>query len=69
MKNKYKLAVKFYNETHNEEQLHIAYKEIEQFYEIYYIFKYYYNFSSQNINREVFAMLNEEERFIFITLG
>jgi len=66
MKHKYKLAVKFYTETHNEEQLHIAYKEIGQFFEIYYIFKYYYNFAPQKMNREIFNLLSEEEKIIFM---
>jgi hypothetical protein len=49
MKLKYKLAVKFYTETKNQEQLNLAYKEIESFTENYKNFKYYYklDFSQQ----------------------
>lgn len=62
MKNKYKLAIKFYTETRNEEQLQIAYKEIDKFYEIYYLYKYYYTFSPKRINKQIFPMLSEEEK-------
>jgi hypothetical protein len=62
MKNKYKLAVKFYTETRNEEQLQIAYKEIDQFYENYYLFKFYYKFSAKKISKSIFSMLNEEDK-------
>jgi hypothetical protein len=62
MKNKYKLAIKFYTETRNEEQLQIAYKEIDKFYEIYYLYKYYYNFSPKKLNKQLFSLLKEEDR-------
>jgi hypothetical protein len=44
MKLKYRVAVKFYTETKNQEQLNLAYKEIESFTENYKHFKYYYKF-------------------------
>ena len=62
MKNKYKLAIKFYTETRNEEQLLIAYKDIDQFYEICYLFKYYYTFAAKNINKQIFSLLSEEDK-------
>ena len=49
MKLKYKVAVKFYTETKNEEQLNYAFKEIESFTEIYNNFKWYYKFNLENI--------------------
>jgi hypothetical protein len=62
MKNKYKLAIKFFTETKNGEQIHIAYKEIDEFYDIYYLYKYYYNFSVKNINKSLFALLCDKEK-------
>lgn len=44
MKLKYKLAVKYFTETKNQEQLNLAYKEIESFIENYRNFKWYYSF-------------------------
>jgi hypothetical protein len=52
MKLKYKIAVKFYTETHNEEQLNFAYKEIENFTENYNNFKWYYKFNLEKINND-----------------
>jgi hypothetical protein len=52
MKLKYKIAVKYYTETSNQEQLNFAYKEIESFIENYYNFKWYYKFNLQKINND-----------------
>jgi hypothetical protein len=52
MKLKYKVAVKFYTETKNEEQLNYAFKEIESFTEIYNNFKWYYKFILENIKNK-----------------
>ena len=52
MKLKYKVAVKFYTETKNEEQLNYAFKEIESFTEIYNNFKWYYKFNLENIKNK-----------------
>ena len=49
MKLKYKVAVKYYNETKNHEQLEFAYKEIENFTETYSNFKWYYKFNFEKI--------------------
>lgn len=49
MKLKYKVAVKYYNETKNNEQLIFAYKEIENFIETYHNFKWFYKFQFEKI--------------------
>ena len=49
MKLKYKVAVKYYNETKNNEQLIFAYKEIENFIETYHNFKWFYKFQFDKI--------------------
>jgi hypothetical protein len=49
MKLKYKVAVKYYNETKNHEQLLFAYKEIENFTETYNNFKWHYKFRFDKI--------------------
>lgn len=52
MKLKYKVAVKFYTETRNQEQLDFAYKEIESFTENYNNFKWYYKFNLGKIKND-----------------
>jgi len=52
MKLKYKVAVKFYTETKNEEQLEYAYREIESFKESYKNFKWYHKFNFENTKKE-----------------
>jgi hypothetical protein len=49
MKNKYILAVKFFTETKNDEQLILSYKEIESFLDNFYTFKFFFKFSTSNI--------------------
>lgn len=60
MKLKYKVAVKYYNETKNLEQLHFAYKEIENFTENYNKFKWYYKFNFEKI-MNYYLKYNEQE--------
>jgi hypothetical protein len=45
MKQKYKIALKYYTETNNDQQLKIASNEIENFTESYVNFKWYFKFS------------------------
>lgn len=54
MKLKYKVAVKYYNETKNHEQLQFAYKEIENFTETYNNFKWYYKFNFEKLKSYFF---------------
>ncbi|MCQ2821329.1 MAG: hypothetical protein MJ252_29055, partial [archaeon] len=61
MKDKYKLAVKFFTETKNEEQLALTYKEYEKFQETYQNFKFYYKFNLVDLNPKVKQNLTEEE--------
>jgi hypothetical protein len=49
MKSKYALAIKFFTESKNEEQLDLSYKEIEKFMTTYEEFKFFFNFSIQEI--------------------
>lgn len=49
MKMKYKIAIKFYTETRNEEQLNFAYNEIENFMESYSEFKWFFKFDINKI--------------------
>ena len=51
MKLKYKIAIKYYNETDNKTQLDFAYQEIETFMETYSNFKWFYKFDIGKIER------------------
>ena len=62
MKSKYNLAIKFFTEAKNEEQLDLSYKEIERFMTTFNKFKFYANFSSQNVNDDVLKQLADEEK-------
>lgn len=62
MENKYHLAIKFFTETKNQEQLIIAYKEIESFMQTYENFLFYYNFDPKNIATKYYDALSEESR-------
>jgi len=62
MRNKYVLAIKFFTETKNEEQLTIAYKEIEAFTETYNNFCFYYFFDPENINPKYLNLLSDQKR-------
>ena len=62
IKKKYNLAVKFFNETKNQDQLDLTYKEYESFYEVFNKFKYYYKFSINSINKKVIEQLNDNEK-------
>ncbi len=54
MKLKYKVAMKFYTETRNEQQLDFAYKELDSFYDSYNNFKWYYKFNLDKIKSDYF---------------
>ena len=62
IKKKYNLAFKFFNETKNQDQLDLTYKEYESFYEVFNKFKYYYKFSINSINKKVIEQLNDNEK-------
>ena len=59
MKSKYALAIKFFTESKNEEQLDLSYKEIEKFMTTYEEFKFFFNFSIQDIPLD---SLSDEEK-------
>ena len=64
MKNKYNLAVKFFTETKNKEQLELTYKEYEGFHETYEQFKFFFKFKVETIDPKLLAQLTEEEKKI-----
>lgn len=59
MKSKYILAVKFFTETKNEEQLDLSYKEIERFLDTYNEFIWYYSFTT-NFNEDFIKEIGKE---------
>lgn len=62
MKSKYNLAVKFFTETKNKEQLELTYKEYESFHETFEQFKYFYKFEINSLDSKIINRLNEEEK-------
>lgn len=62
MEEKYRLAIKFFTETKNEEQLVIAYKEIDNFMQTFDSFISYYTFNPKNIHPDVYSHLSEESK-------
>ena len=62
IKKKYTLAVKFFTETKNQSQLDLTYKEYESFYETFYMFKKFYKFSVNSIEKKVIEQLNDKEK-------
>ena len=62
MKSKYNLAVKFFTETKNNEQLELTYKEYEAFHETFEHFKYFYKFKFDSIDPKVINQLIDEEK-------
>lgn len=62
MKKKYAMAVKFFTETKNEEQLEISYKEIEKFMNNFSTFKFFYKFQTFNIDEKTLTRLPEETK-------
>jgi hypothetical protein len=65
MEEKYRLAIKFFTETKNEEQLNIAYKEIDTFMETFENYLSYFTFDPKNISEDVFTHLTEENKYNF----
>ena len=62
MKSKYNLAVKFFTETKNDEQLKLTYNEYESFHKSYENFKFFYKFKLETIDPKLINQLDEEER-------
>lgn len=62
MRSKYNLAIKFFTESKNEEQLELSYKEIENFMSTFEEFKFYLRFSPSEIPTVVTENLTEEEK-------
>jgi hypothetical protein len=62
MKSKYNLAVKFFTETKNDEQLKLTYNEYESFHKSYENFKFFYKFKYETIDPKLLNQLDEEEK-------
>jgi hypothetical protein len=62
MKSKYSLAIKFFTESKNEEQLDLCYKEIESFMDTFEEFKFFLRFTTARIPPQMQENLTEEER-------
>ena len=60
MKSKYNLAVKFFTETKNDEQLKLTYNEYESFHKSYENFKFFYKFKYETIDPKLLNQLDEE---------
>ena len=62
MKSKYNLAVKFFTETKNDEQLALTYKEFESFHKSYENFKFFYKFKLNELDPKIKNQLTPEEQ-------
>jgi len=62
MKKKYVLAIKFFTESKNEEQLNLSYDEIEKFMPTYDTFKFYFQFNISKIPTQIKEKLNEDDK-------
>lgn len=62
IKKKYHLAVKFFTETKNQVQLDLTYKEYESFYETFDMFKKFYKFSINSVEKSVIEQLNDKDK-------
>lgn len=60
MKSKYVLAVKFFTETKNEEQLNISYKEIHRFLDTYTEFIWFYSFDLKQIEEDELNTMSDK---------
>lgn len=60
MKNKYVLAVKFFTECKNDEQLSLTYKEIESFLDNFTTFKFFYKFNTSELKMNIVDKLPED---------
>jgi len=58
MKNKYDLAIRYYNETGNKEELDLAYSELELFNKTFEIFFYYLKIDNNTLNE----LLKKDEK-------
>ena len=63
MEKNYRLALKFFTETKNEEQLIRAYKEIDCFMEIYENYSWFFSFNPNEINKNDNQYLTEEIKY------
>jgi hypothetical protein len=60
MKQKYSMAIKFFTETKNEEQLDLSYIEIEKFLTNFTQFKLFYKFETITIDEKLLNRLPKE---------
>lgn len=55
MKNKYDLAIKYYSETNNQQQIDLTYQELEKFNEIYTSYQFYYQLDKSSIENNFYS--------------
>ena len=60
MKNKYSMAIKFFTEAKNEEQLDLSYIEIEKFLTNFSQFKLFFKFQTFTIDEKILNRLPKE---------
>ena len=65
MENKYQLAIKFFTETKNEEELGKAYIEIETFMQTFEQFLFYYCFDPTDIDTIYLDSLSNESKYYY----
>lgn len=60
MKQKYSMAIKFFTETKNDEQLDLTYSEVEKFLTNFQEFKTFFKFSTFNLDEKLLNRLKEQ---------
>ena len=61
---KYKNTLKFHTDSNNNNQVAVASREIEEFSEVYYKFKWYFLFDVSNLPEKVLKSLTSEDRYL-----
>lgn len=60
MKHKYIMAIKFFSESKNEEQIDLSYKEVEKFLTNFREFKLFYKFETFTIDEKILNRIPKE---------
>lgn len=68
MKNYYRLAVKYFIETNNDDQLQITYKEVENYLEHLYQYEWYYYFDPEIIPTRLYKNLSKENKYLALLI-
>ena len=62
MRLKYRYAIKFHSESANEKQIEIAYREFENYMDVYDKFKWFYSFDNNKKLNSVKNLLSDEDK-------